>query len=266
MPKGSKLEDGLSIFVGLPLDAVSHGNTLNCVRAIGAGLKALKLLGVEGKEARVKYDWSGYLELAEMVRDAGLKLRMSLCFHAAKQAKIELLDWMSKIGEAQPDIFFTDRSGWCYKECLSLVTLVQVYQEFLESFKSSFSNLMGSTIVDVSMSLGLDGELWYPSWPSARDRKITGAGEFQSYDKNMLKHLQEHAQATRNLFWGLSGPHDMPPTTTSRPSPTPPSRRTWETPYGVALFLIKKQSNTTKVKIARRSLVAMRITSFSSES
>ncbi|XP_019052237.1 PREDICTED: inactive beta-amylase 9-like [Nelumbo nucifera] len=152
MPKGSKLEDGLNLFVGLPLDAVSHGNTLNHVRAIGAGLKALKLLGVEGvefpiwwgiaeKEARGRYDWLGYLELVEMVRDAGLKLHVSLCFHAAKQAKIELPDWVSKIGEAQPDIFFTNRSRRRYKECLSLAvddfpvlygkTLVQVYQVFL---------------------------------------------------------------------------------------------------------------------------------------
>nr|DAD42919.1 TPA_asm: hypothetical protein HUJ06_001149 [Nelumbo nucifera] len=50
VPKGSKLEDGLSLFVGLPLDVVSHGNTLNHVRVIGARLKALKLLGEEGVE------------------------------------------------------------------------------------------------------------------------------------------------------------------------------------------------------------------------
>nr|DAD42918.1 TPA_asm: hypothetical protein HUJ06_001148 [Nelumbo nucifera] len=91
-----------------------------------------------------------------MARDVGLKLHVSLCFHAAKQAKIELPNWVSKIGEAQPNIF-TDRSGRRYKECMLLAvddlhvlygkTLVQVYQEFLESFKSSFSNLMGSTIV-----------------------------------------------------------------------------------------------------------------------
>ncbi|XP_010245368.1 PREDICTED: inactive beta-amylase 9-like [Nelumbo nucifera] len=255
MPKGSKLEDELSLFVGLPLDAVSHSNTLNHVKAIGAGLKALKLLGVEGvefpiwwgiaeKEARGKYDWSGYLELAEMVRDAGLKLRVSVCFHAAKQAKIELPGWVSKIGEAQPDIFFTDRSGRRYKECLSLAvddlpvldgkTPVQVYQEFLDSFKSSFSNLMGSTIVDVSVSLGPDGELRYPSRPSARGGKITGAGEFQSYDKNMLKHLQEHAQATGNPFWGLSGPHDAPNHDQSPFANTffKENGGSWETPYG----------------------------------
>ncbi|XP_019056172.1 PREDICTED: inactive beta-amylase 9-like [Nelumbo nucifera] len=166
-----------------------------------------------------------------MVRDAGLKLRVSLCFHVAKQAKIELPDWVSKIGEAQPDIF-TDRSGRRYKECLSLAvddlsvldgkTLVQVYQEFLRELQIFILKLHR---LYNRVSLGPDGELWYHSRPSTRGGKITRVGELQSYDKNMLKHLQEHAQVTGNPFWGLSSPM-TPPTTTSRPLPTPSSRKT----------------------------------------
>lgn len=159
--------DGVRLFVGLPLDTVSDCNTVNHARAISAGLKALKLLGVEGvevpvwwgiveKEAIGKYEWSGYLALAEMVQNAGLKLHVSLCFHASKKSKIPLPDWVSQIGESEPRIFFMDRKGQHYKECLSLAvddlrvlngkTPVQVYQEFCESFKSSFLSSMGSTI------------------------------------------------------------------------------------------------------------------------
>ncbi|KAF5202551.1 Inactive beta-amylase, partial [Thalictrum thalictroides] len=62
-------EDQVQLFVGLPLDAVSDCNSINHVRAIKAGLKALKLLGCEGvevpvwwgiveKEAMGEYEWS----------------------------------------------------------------------------------------------------------------------------------------------------------------------------------------------------------------
>lgn len=159
--------DGVRLYVGLPLDSISECNAVNHARAIKAGLKALKLLGVDGvelpvwwgiaeKEAMGKYEWSGYLALAEMVQKVGLKLHVSLCFHASQEPKIPLPKWVSRIGESQPDIFFRDRSGQSYKDCLSLAvddlpvldgkTPIQVYQEFCESFKASFSPFMGSTI------------------------------------------------------------------------------------------------------------------------
>lgn len=159
--------DGVRLYVGLPLDAVSDCNTINHERAITAGLKALKLLGVDGvelpiwwgiaeKEAMGKYEWSGYLKLAEMVQKAGLKLHISLCFHASKEHKIPLPEWVSQIGESQPSIFFTNRSGEQYRGCLSLSvddlpvldgkSPIQVYGNFCESFKSSFSAFLGSTI------------------------------------------------------------------------------------------------------------------------
>ncbi|KAJ8565956.1 hypothetical protein K7X08_008532 [Anisodus acutangulus] len=86
----SKPTDDVQLFVGLPLDAVSNTNAVNHPRAIAAGLKALKLLGVYGielpvwwgvveKETMGKYDWTGYLALAEMIQNLGLKLHVSLC-------------------------------------------------------------------------------------------------------------------------------------------------------------------------------------------
>lgn len=158
---------GVKLYVGLPMNSVSECNAINHSRAIAAGLRALKLLGVEGvelpiwwgvseKEAMGKYEWSGYLALVEMVRKSGLKLHVSLCFHACKEENIALPKWVSDIGESEPDIFFADRSGKRYKDCLSFgvddlpvfdgKTAIQVYQGFIESFKMVFAPFMGSTI------------------------------------------------------------------------------------------------------------------------
>lgn len=252
----SKPADGVRLYVGLPLDSVSDCNTINHARAISAGLKALKLLGVEGvelpiwwgvanKEAMGKYEWSGYLALAELVQKAGLKLHVSLCFHASKEPKIPLPEWVSRIGESQPSVFFSDRSGQHCKECLSLgvddlpvldgKTPVQVYKEFCENFKTSFSRFMGSTITGVSIGLGPDGELRYPSYrQSSKGTSSLGAGEFQCYDQNTIAHLKKHAETLGNPLWGLSGPHDAPSYNQSPISNSffKEEGGSWETAYG----------------------------------
>lgn len=252
--------DGVKLFVGLPLDTVSNSNTINHARAIAAGLKALKLLGVDGVELPVwwgiaekevigKYQWTGYLAIVEMVQKLGLKLHVSLCFHASEECKIPLPEWVSQIGEEEPGIYFADRSGQQYKDCLSFAvddvpvldgkTPVEVYKGFCENFKSAFSPFMGSTItvrlfgsVDypmsfklatliadsscifcilqgISIGLGPDGELRYPSHHRPA-KNNRGAGEFQCYDKNMLSNLKQHAETHGNPLWGLGGPHDAP--------------------------------------------------------
>ncbi|GMH08363.1 hypothetical protein Nepgr_010203 [Nepenthes gracilis] len=252
----SKSVDGIELFVGLPLDAVSECNTVNHVRAIAAGLKALKLMGVDGVELPVwwgvvekdsmgQYEWSGYRAIAELVEKMGLKMHVLFCFHANREPKIPLPNWVSQIGETLPSIFFADRLGQQYKECLSLAvddlpvlngkTPIQVYQEFCNSFKSAFAHFMGSTITGITMGLGPDGELRYPSdHRVAKSSKTPGVGEFQCYDNNMLCHLKRHAETTGNPLWGLSGPHDVP---SYNQPPTvnnffKEQGGSWETPYG----------------------------------
>ncbi|CAJ1941096.1 unnamed protein product [Sphenostylis stenocarpa] len=250
-------EDSVRLFVGLPQDAVSLGrNTINKTRAIVVGLKALKLLGVEGVELPIwwgivekdvmgKYDWSRYLAIAEMVQILGLRLHVTLCFHGSKAPNIPLPRWVSQIGESQPNnIFFTDRAGHHYKECLSLAvdhlpvlhgkTPVQVYHSFFESFKLSFSSFLSSTITGITIGLGPNGELRYPSHnqlPS--NHKTKGVGEFQCYDQNMLNFLKKHADESGNPLWGLGGPHDAP---TYDQSPNSNSffkdGGSWESAYG----------------------------------
>lgn len=155
------------MFVGLPLDTVSKSNKISRARAIAAGLKALKVLGVKGvelpiwwgvveKEAMGKYEWTSYLAVAEMVQKLGLELHVSLCFHASEECKIRLPEWVSRIGESDPDIYFADKSGQQCRDCLSFAvddvpvldgkTPVQVYRDFCDNFKATFSPFLGSTI------------------------------------------------------------------------------------------------------------------------
>ncbi|XP_047963838.1 inactive beta-amylase 9-like [Salvia hispanica] len=250
----TKLVDGIKLFVGLPLDTVSKSNKISRARAIAAGLKALKVLGVKGvelpvwwgvaeKEAMGKYEWTSYLAVVEMVQKLGLELHVSLCFHASEECKIRLPEWVSRIGESDPDIYFADRSGQQCRDCLSFAvdevpvldgkTPVQVYRDFCDNFKATFSPLLGSTITRVSIGLGPDGELRYPSHHPL-DKSNRGAGEFQCYDRYMLKNLKQHAETNGSPLWGLGGPHDTPSNDQSPLSDGffAENGGSWETPYG----------------------------------
>ncbi|KAJ4908158.1 Inactive beta-amylase 9 [Raphanus sativus] len=228
--KPTRSLESVKLFVGLPLDTVSDCNSVNHMKAITAGLKALKLLGVEGvelpifwgvveREAPGEYDWSGYLAVAEVVKKVGLKLHASLSFHgSSKDTEIGLPDWVVKIGEAVPGMYFTDRYGKQYRDCLSFgvddvpvldgKTPMEVYGGFCESFKSAFSDYMGNTITGITLGMGPDGELKYPS--HQHETSLSGAGEFQCYDEHMLSALKHYAESTGNPLWGLGGPHDAP--------------------------------------------------------
>ncbi|KAG6428102.1 hypothetical protein SASPL_112351 [Salvia splendens] len=152
--------DSKKLYVGLPLDTVSSCNSINHARAIAAGLKALKLLGVDGVELPVCLD---------------LELHVSLCFHASEDPKLPL----SRIGESNPSIYFTDKSGQQYKD-LSFIraTSRKFTHAVLVADMSEFLCIHGLTI-----GLGPDGE---------------------------LRQLKQHAEAHGNPLWGLSGPHDAP--------------------------------------------------------
>ncbi|XP_066388009.1 inactive beta-amylase 9-like [Miscanthus floridulus] len=224
-------EEGAAVrlFVGLPADAVvSDGRGVSRPRAVSAALRALKLLGVDGVELPVSwavvqpgsggwFEWAGYRAVATMVRDAGLDLRVSL-----RTDGDALPEWVADAADADPDILFTDRSGHRRVGCLSfavdeLPVLVgksplQAYEAFFRSFADEFEDFLGSTVTDVTVSLGPNGELQYPSYPPGNQGShgYAGIGEFQCYDKYMLARLKRHAESSGQPLWGLSGPHDGP--------------------------------------------------------
>ncbi|XP_042387489.1 inactive beta-amylase 9-like [Zingiber officinale] len=240
------------IFVGLPLDVVSDLNIVNHDKAIEAGLCALSLLGVHGVDLPISWGiatdngWSSYLAIAAMARDAGLRLRVSLNLHGHEHPNLPLPKYVSRAAHSDPDIFFTDLSSNRYHDCLSFSvddlpvlggrTPMEVYEEFFHNFRHAFSDFFDSTITDITVGLGPNGELRYPSFPPpSNNRPIIGVGEFQCYDKYMLADLKRHAEDVCQPFWGLGGPHDAP-----RYNASPnlgnnffkERNGSWETPYG----------------------------------
>ncbi|KAJ4872012.1 Inactive beta-amylase 9 [Raphanus sativus] len=159
-------------------------------------------------------------------------------------------------------MYFTDRYGKHYRDCLSFgvddvplldgKTPMEVYGGFCESFKSAFSDYMGNTITvfrkfcfrfvpDVKdpfsylershIRYGTRRELKYPS--HQHETNLSGAGEFQCYDKHMLSALKQYAESSGNPLWGLGGPHDAP-AYDQQPHSTPffSDGGSWESQYG----------------------------------
>lgn len=83
---------GVPVYVMMPLDSVTMGNTVNRRKAMNASLQALKSAGVEGvmmdvwwglveRDAPGSYNWGGYAELLEMAKKHGLKVQAVMSFH-----------------------------------------------------------------------------------------------------------------------------------------------------------------------------------------
>ena len=233
---------GCPVFVMLPLDTVwittDQDKSISFVRkekALELALQTFKRAGVEGVMVDIwwgiverngprDYDFTAYKRLFRMISDAGLKIQAVLSFHAAGSnvgdtCKIPLPQWLLSIGEENPDIFYTDKDRFRNKECLSLGcdeepifhgrTAVGIYKEFSSAFVNTFRGLVGTVITEITVGLGPAGELRYPSYPEGDGRwRFPGVGEFQCYDKYMLKSLSEAAQRIGHPEWGKGGPHD----------------------------------------------------------
>ncbi|XP_020108069.1 inactive beta-amylase 9-like isoform X2 [Ananas comosus] len=253
----SALTGPVELFVGLPMDVASAHGGVNHAKAIAAGLRALKLLGAYGVELPIfwaaaqpdsdpaQFDWASHAALVEMARAAGLRIRATLCLHGShRRPGVPLPEWVARAAAADPDILFTDRYGRHHEEYLSFAVdelpvlggrrPVEAFEDFFRSFRSAFADFFGSTITGITVSLGPNGELRYPSFPPATGgHQFTGVGEFQCYDKYMLAQLKQHAEQSGQPLWGLSGPHDAPGYNQSPDSANffRDHGGSWETPY-----------------------------------
>ncbi|KAF3448207.1 hypothetical protein FNV43_RR08920 [Rhamnella rubrinervis] len=248
------------VFVMLPLDTVTHGGSLNKPRAMNASLMALKSAGVEGvmvdawwglveKDGPLKYNWEGYAELVHMVHKHGLKLQVVMSFHqcggnVGDSCNIPLPPWVLEETSKNPDLVYTDRSGRRNPEYISLGcdsmpvlrgrTPIQVYADYMRSFRDRFRDYLGDVIVEIQVGMGPCGELRYPSYPESNGAwRFPGIGEFQCYDKYMRASLEASAEAIGKRDWGRSGPHDSGQYN-QFPEDTGFFRRdgTWNTEYG----------------------------------
>ena len=225
----NKTNGGIPVYVMLPLTQVDeHG--LNDPTTLKADLAKLKSGGITGvmtdvwwglvEKTQGSYDWSGYKDLAKLVKESGLKLQVVMSFHqcggnVGDTCNIPLPDYVQTVGNSNPGIFYTDREGFVNKEYISLgvdhealfngKTPLNLYQSYMQAFANEFSDYLGNTIDGVLVGLGPASELRYPSYPSSQ-WKYCGIGEFQCYDKYLLADLAQAAQDAGHPEWGYSGP------------------------------------------------------------
>lgn len=72
--------------------------------------------GIIEKNGPKQYDWSAYRSLFQLVQESGLKLQAIMSFHqcggnVGDVVTIPIPQWVLDIGESDPDIFYTNRSG-----------------------------------------------------------------------------------------------------------------------------------------------------------
>ncbi|KAL7219999.1 hypothetical protein ACSBR2_012956 [Camellia fascicularis] len=226
---------GVPVYVMMPLDSVTVGNTVNRRKAMNASLQALKNAGVEGvmmdvwwglveRESPGEYNWGGYVELMEMAKKQGLKVQAVMSFHqcggnVGDSCTIPLPKWVVEEIDKDPDLAYTDQWGRRNYEYISLGcdtlpvlkgrTPIQCYADFMHSFRDKFEHLLGDTIVEIQVGMGPAGELRYPSYPEQNGTwKFPGIGAFQCFDKYMLSHLKAAAEANGKPKWGSMGPTD----------------------------------------------------------
>ncbi|CAL4923886.1 unnamed protein product [Urochloa decumbens] len=232
---GGRPRGGVPVYVMLPLDTVGPGGQLSRQRAVAASLMALRGAGVEGvmvdvwwgvveREGPGRYDWEAYAELVRMVERAGLRLQAVMSFHqcggnVGDTCNIPLPPWVLEEMSSNPDIVYTDRSGRRNPEYISLGcdtlpvlkgrTPIQVYADYMRSFRDRFQDYLGNVIAEIQVGMGPCGELRYPSYPEANGTwRFPGIGEFQCYDKYMRASLEAAAAAAGHKEWGSGGPHD----------------------------------------------------------
>eukprot|EP00871_Galdieria_phlegrea_P003709 jgi/Galph1/4339/GphlegSOOS_G2970.1 len=212
---------GVPIYVMMPLTSVSNDGQLKQVydgKNISWILQQWKKNGVEGLMIDIwfglverepqQYNWTPYIQLCRLVKEANLKLQTVLSFHrcggnVGDRCYIPLPDWVLKVAENNSDIFFKDRAGnvdeeyisWGVDEEAVLMgrTAVQVYRDFFVSFREAFREFFGQVISQVQIGLGPAGELRYPSFQLSR-WTFCGVGEFQCFDKYLLRRLQLEAE------------------------------------------------------------------------
>ncbi|CAI0472132.1 unnamed protein product [Linum tenue] len=221
---------------------------MNCQLVDPQGLtkdmKILKSAGVDGvmvdcwwgiveAEAPQAYNWSGYKELFKIVRDLNLKLQVVMSFHecggnVGDDVFIPLPRWIIQIGETNPHIYFTDREGRRNSECLTWGidkervlksrTALEVYFDYMRSFRVECDEFFQDGVIsEIEVGLGPCGELRYPSYPAKHGWTYPGIGEFQCYDKYLMKSLAKAAEIRGHSFWArapdnagsyTSGPHE----------------------------------------------------------
>ncbi|XP_031502181.1 beta-amylase 8 [Nymphaea colorata] len=217
----------IPVYVMLPLGIINGFCQLVDPDGLRRDLRHLKSLNVDGVVVDCwwgivegwpqNYQWSGYRDLFNIVREVKLKLQVVMAFYeyggsGVGDMLITLPRWILEIGKENPDIFFMDREGRRNSECLSWGvdkervfkgrTAVEVYFDFMRSFRVEFDDLFVDGFISaIEIGLGPSGGLQYPSFPEKIGWKYPGIGEFQCYDKYLQRSLQKAANLQGHPMW-----------------------------------------------------------------
>ncbi|WJX49861.1 Beta-amylase [Trifolium repens] len=218
------------VYVMLPLGVINVNNVFEDPDGLKEQLVQLRAAGVDGVMVDVwwgiieqkgpkEYDWSSYKSLFQLVQECGLKLQAIMSFHqcggnVGDVVTIPIPQWVLDIGESDPDIFYTNRSGTRDKEYLTVGvdnkpifhgrTAIEIYSDYMKSFRENMSEFLKSElIIDIEVGLGPAGELRYPSYPQNQGWVFPGIGEFQCYDKYLKADFKAAAARAGHSEWEL---------------------------------------------------------------
>ncbi|KAK9049968.1 hypothetical protein SSX86_031063 [Deinandra increscens subsp. villosa] len=178
------------VYVVLPPGVINIECELVDDERLLSQLKTLKSVNVDGVSVDIwwgiveankpqKYKWRGYKKLFRMLLALDLKIQVFMSFHEFRgdddeDVEIPLPKWIKEIGKENRDIYFRDIHGKQNLECLTWGiddqpvlrgrTALQVYTDFMRSFRSKFDKFFQSGgITDIQIGLGAFGELRYPA-------------------------------------------------------------------------------------------------------
>ncbi|KAJ8749172.1 hypothetical protein K2173_018643 [Erythroxylum novogranatense] len=232
-PKGydeKMLANYVPVYVMLPLEVISVDNVFEDQAKLEKQLKELRAAGVDGVMVDVwwgiveskgpeQYAWNAYRSLFQLIQKCDLKIQAIMSFHQCggnigDAVNIPLPKWILDIGERNPDIFYTNRSGNRDKEYLTLGvdheplfkgrTAIQIYSHYMKSFRENMSDFLeAGQIIDIEVGLGPAGELRYSSYQASQGWVFPGIGEFQCYDKYLKAEFKEAATIAGHPEWEL---------------------------------------------------------------
>lgn len=216
----------LPIYANLPLDLITIDGELLNPSELKATFTKLKDSGIDGIIADVwwrtvekspkNYDFSAYNKIVDLSKENNLKVKFILSFHDCKSTYGDICDiplpsWVTK--EDNHGIFYTDSNGTSSKSYISLFaddlrvfgddndkrTPIEMYTDFMINFRTNFQLDLNLVIDEVYIGLGPSGQLRYPAYRVDME-SYCGVGDFQHYDENALKQLQEDSEAYNNYL------------------------------------------------------------------
>ena len=160
------------------------------------------------------YDFHGYKKAFNMITSRNMKIIPVFSFHrcggsVGDDVNIPL---PSFVRSGNP--WFVDGDGRTDDAYISFAydekkvspngrTPLEMYRDWMKAFNNKFSGMISNgQISEIELGLGPCGELRYPSYQETKGWSYPGCREFQAYDQEFTKLLQQDAQQQGHSSWG----------------------------------------------------------------